>query len=276
MLKIISSFFILLFVLVWNCFGQQATDTVKTTFYLEKVVFLHEDSMDCVFLKTEEEGDFSPGVDCHSKYENSTLFTINKKRSKWLVKEINYIDSGKTDTLIGRFDHTGLSKVGNFWFSQIQTRLRVGQHILKPEVDKSLRFTFPVSKEDSVYDYCVLDFSIYPQTSIIRTYYGTSINKEGLAFDVRDSLKLSKRENRKARKYLNRIKTIDLNCDFGTENWLIEIMTKTERKNYMMSYFCAMDNRSRDYKYKFRLYHYLRHLCLKYFDWYPEQPEYYL
>jgi hypothetical protein len=136
--------------------------------------------------------------------------------------------------------------------------------------------TFPVSDEDSIYDYCVVDFVDYADSARMICYFGQSENKKGLLYTRSDSVVLNNREYKKLTKFLNKIRPVDVSCKFDLNSWLYEISENGKKTvYYVLSDYCAMDSRSRDYKYKYRFYHYLRYLCSDHFDWYPQDDKYY-
>ena len=258
-----------------RCFSQQEMDTINTTFYLEKFLFRHGDSINCVQLRTNEEGFFNFSPNCQTKYENLVSHHVSDKYGVWVVEKMNYKCTGRIDTLVRQYNDMSLSE--NFWFSFVQDRLLKTQNVRPKDVEKKVRLTFPVSDQDSIYDFCVIDLMDYTDSIKIFSYYGRSEDRTGLSYILSDSLLLSERERKKITKFLNKVKPIDIACKFRLDNWLYEISEKgKETVYYTLSDRCAMNSRSRKYKFRYRLYHYLRYLCSEHFDWYPQEDKYYL
>ncbi|WP_010663986.1 hypothetical protein [Marinilabilia salmonicolor] len=267
---------LLFFFGIGQCFAQQnSPDTIKTVVYLEKIFFQHGDAMDCIHLRTVEDGFFNFALDCQADYDDLVRYHVRDKKGIWLVENINYKNTGRKDSLSGRFNSLSLSD--DFLFSFIQNRLQIDHNRLQNEVDKKVRLTFPISDQDSIYDYCVIDFMDYTDSIKLFSYFGQSEDKTGLSFVRSDSIVLTDRERKKLIKFFNKIRPVDISCKFNLNSWLYEISEKDkETVYYVLSDHCAMDSRSRNYKYKYRLYHYLRYLCSLHFNWYPQDDKYYL
>ena len=253
---------------------QNLPDTISTKIYLEKILFVHLDTVSCFQLKTARDGHFNFAYDCHKGSDKLVRYHVGEKNGIKLVENIKYINTGRKDTLFGRFNN--LSLVDDFMFSFIQNRLDVGRYVPQEEVERKVRLTFPVSEEDSIYDYCVVDFMDYADSARIFCYFGQSENENGLLYTRSDSVVLNNREHKKLTKFLNKIRPVVVPCKSDLNSWLYEISENGKKSvYYVLSDYCAMDSRSRDYKYKYRLYHYLRYLCSDHFDWYPQDDNYY-